>query len=213
MVLLLASQSPQRLALLQQLGFEPQCLATDVDETPHSPETPEDLVLRLAQKKARACAGSSLCMAAMTENDSECVVLAADTVIDLDGKILGKPQNQAHAAAMLMSLSNREHLVHSGVCVLEAGRDKVYTAVVTTRVRFTTISPETAREYWLSGEPTGKSGSYAIQGRGAQFVVHLSGSYSNVVGLPLFETGRLLARAACHPHALDSTQPRRTRQT
>lgn len=191
-VLILASQSPRRRQLLQQLGFEPFCLASDVDETPIPDEKPQTLVLRLARAKAVACAArADLDQHAGGAHLSR-IILAADTVIDLQGQVLGKPQSELEGIGMLMALSDREHQVHTGVCVLCADTDVVHSMVVSTQVSFCKISVETARKYWISGEPEGKAGSYAIQGLGAQFVVHLSGSYSNVVGLPLFETSELL---------------------
>lgn len=192
-VLVLASQSPRRLELLKQLGFEPLCLPADIDEEPLPDETPEHLVLRLAGLKANACSEKPD-FAQKIGSGVQAVILAADTVIDLDGQILGKPRNQDHALDMLQQLSGREHRVHSGVCVQIAGTTMQHTELVTSSVRFGNVTPQMAQRYWSSGEPQGKAGSYAIQGTGAQFVVHLSGSYSNVVGLPLYETTQLLAR-------------------
>lgn len=191
--LVLASQSPQRLELLRQVGFEPFCLPADIDEQPLNSEAPEDLVLRLACAKACACAEMPE-FSKLRGSGPKRVILAADTVIDLNGQIMGKPRNEEHALDMLQRLSGREHRVHSGVCVQELGGSVQHTAVVTTNVRFATVTRQMARRYWRSGEPQGKAGSYAIQGIGAQFVVQLSGSYSNVVGLPLYETTQLLAR-------------------
>ncbi|MFK7995743.1 MAG: nucleoside triphosphate pyrophosphatase [Granulosicoccus sp.] len=193
-VLVLASQSPRRLELLKQIGFTPQCLPADVDETPLDNETPNELVMRLASLKASACIDKPG-FSSLIRPDGKTVILAADTVIDLDGQLLGKPTDEAHALDMLQQLSGREHLVHSGVCVLEADTGKRRAALVTTSVQFTTLTRQVAQRYWRTGEPLGKSGSYAIQGTGAQFVVQLSGSYSNVVGLPLYETTQLLARS------------------
>ncbi len=201
-VLVLASQSAQRRELLRQIGFEPWCLPANVDETPLEDEAPAALVRRLAHKKAVACAESDE-LAQDSERASRCVVVGADTVIDLDGQTLGKPRDQAHAVQMLQALSDREHRVHSGVCVLETNNGRVRQAVVTTSVRFGIILESSALRYWLTGEPVGKAGSYAIQGLGAQFVASLSGSYSNVVGLPLFEITELLAQAGVpclNPH-------------
>lgn len=192
-VLILASQSPRRRQLLQQLGFEPHCLASDVDETPLVSETPQALVLRLATAKAAACAERTD-LNQRTASAHSLVILAADTVIDLQGQVLGKPQDEVDAISMLLALSDREHQVHTGVCVRQPGSDVLHSTTVSTAVHFSRISADTARKYWQSGEPAGKAGSYAIQGLGAQFVVHLSGSYSNVVGLPLFETAGLLER-------------------
>ncbi len=129
------------------------------------------------------------------------VVLGADTVIDLEGEVLGKPESKPAGLAMLKRLADREHSVLTGVCVLharfsdsESPQDR-YEACVNTRVRFGSVSDEQAAAYWETGEPADKAGSYAIQGIGAQFVAFLSGSYSNVVGLPLYETVQMLAQA------------------
>lgn len=191
--LVLASQSPQRLELLRQVGFEPFCLPADIDEQPLNSEAPEELVLRLACTKASACAEMPQ-FSELSGSGLKRVILAADTVINLNGQIMGKPRNEEHALDMLQQLSGREHWVHSGVCVQELGNSVQHTQVVTTRVQFASLTRQVAQRYWHSGEPQGKAGSYAIQGIGAQFVVQLSGSYSNVVGLPLYETTQLLAR-------------------
>ena len=168
-------------------------MASDIDETPAVGESAQALVLRLAIAKAAACARRTDLDERIIGAEN-CVILAADTVIDLQGRVLGKPGNEAEAVRMLLDLSDREHQVHSGVCIQQPGTHTVHSTTVTTCVRFSGISVETARKYWHSGEPEGKAGSYAIQGLGAQFVVHVSGSYSNVVGLPLFETAGLLQR-------------------
>ncbi|MFK8081889.1 MAG: nucleoside triphosphate pyrophosphatase [Granulosicoccus sp.] len=190
--LILASQSRQRLDLLKQIGFAPTCLPADIDETPQPDESPAEMVMRLACVKARACSEKPEFTSIVAQGHHG-VILAADTVIDLDGQVLGKPRNRAEGIGMLLQLSDREHQVHSGVCVLSPNREQ-YTERVTSTVRFARLTRQLAENYWDSGEPEGKAGSYAIQAKGAQFVVHLSGSYSNVVGLPLYETTRLLAR-------------------
>ena len=182
--LILASQSEQRLALLRQLALEPVCLPCDVDEAAKPAEKATELVLRLARLKAEACIKTSEYKSMAAGASSHCVVLAADTVIEIDGNILGKPRNQADAMQMLQSLSAREHFVHSGVCVHSTLEHQFQHVLVTTTVRFTSIDLLTAKRYWQSGEPMGKAGGYAIQGLGAQFVNHMSGSYSNAVGLP-----------------------------
>lgn len=192
--LVLASQSARRLELLQQVGIEPLCLPVDADETPLNDESAKALVERLARLKATTCAQQLFKLKGFS-NETPYVILGADTVIELDGLILGKPRDEEHAIRMLQSLSDREHQVHSGVCVHEVHTGCVRSIVVSTKVRFARLSAVTARRYWLTGEPVDKAGSYAIQGIGAQFVVHLSGSYSNVVGLPLFETIELLQHA------------------
>lgn len=185
---MLASGSPRRLVLLGQIGYAPRVVVPDVDETPQEGETPRALVRRLATTKARA-----ISLAA------DEVALAADTVIDLDGRVLGKPRDRAEGIAMLRALARREHRVLSGLCIR---REHVaHTVIVTTRVRFGAVSEAEAARYWDGGEPRGKAGGYAVQGEGARFVASLRGSYSNVVGLPLYETARLLAAVGVEPSA------------
>ncbi len=150
-----------------------------MDESPETNEAADALVLRLAKLKAQAV------MSTETE-----VVVAADTVVSLDGVPLGKPQDKHHGIAMLKSLSGRRHQVVTGVCVL---RDQqLLSTSVTTFVQMGLIDSMEAERYWASGEPLDKAGGYAIQGLGAMFVTDLQGSYSNVVGLPLYETAGLL---------------------
>ena len=192
--LVLASGSARRLELLQQLGFKPVCMPVDIDETALPGESAIALVQRLAREKALACAASAQ-FEKLIMDQRHYIIVGADTVVDMDGQILGKPHHQAHALAQLQSLSARCHHVHTGVVVQSANSDSFEQIIVTTQVKFTKLNAKTALRYWQSGEPEGKAGGYAIQGKGAQFVERLSGSYSNVVGLPLFETSQLLARA------------------
>lgn len=180
--LYLASTSPRRRELLQQLGLEFSIVQVDVDESRLASETPEAYVARLARDKARAG------LAGITEG----VVIAADTTVALGEVVLGKPGSCAEAIAMWQQLSGREHRVLTGVAV--ANQQDMLTEVVTTTVWFRDISAEEMHAYWLSGEPVDKAGAYAIQGKGAVFVSRIDGSYSNVVGLPLMETAALLAR-------------------
>lgn len=180
--LFLASTSPRRRELLQQLGLEFTVLRVDVNESRHAGEAPPEYVARLAREKARA--GLAL-------RGGAGVVVAADTSVVLDGDVLGKPASLDEAMAMWRRLSGRQHEVLTGVAV--ADDHALKTAVVATRVCFRDIAAEEMRAYWASGEPADKAGGYAIQGRGAVFVTGISGSYSNVVGLPLAETAALLA--------------------
>ena len=191
--LVLASQSPRRLQLLQQLGFDPVCLPADVDESRLENEPAEQMIIRLSHLKAEACQQLHN-FQALSEGGGSLYILAADTVIELDGEVLGKPADENEGLSMLLRLSNREHRVLSGVC-LHTPSGKPQSLLVSTSVKFTTIDAQIARRYWASGEPQGKAGCYAIQGIGAKFVEHIEGSYSNVVGLPLFETSRLLESA------------------
>lgn len=184
--LYLASGSPRRRELLNQIGVPFTAISTAIDETPLPDETPAAYVERLAREKAEA----GLALLAATESQAPLVVLGADTAVVLDGRILGKPVNEADALAMLAALSGREHEVLTAVAVLDGQRCE--TCSVSSRVRFRPISVHEARAYWASGEPQDKAGSYAIQGLAAIFVESLQGSYSAVVGLPLNETAELL---------------------
>ena len=181
----LASTSPRRRQLLEQLGLRFAMLAAEVDETPRAGEAPVDYVLRLAGAKAETAARLLGAPAAP--------VLAADTAVVLETAILGKPRDREDGLAMLARLSGRRHQVLSAVVLWRAGR--LDTALSRSEVSFRGISAEEARSYWESGEPVGKAGGYAIQGLGALFVEHLVGSYSGVMGLPLFETAELLQKA------------------
>jgi septum formation protein len=184
----LASGSPRRRELLTQIGVTFTTLSADIDETPLNDETPTAYVERLARGKADA---GLLFLANDPAYTSACV-LGADTAVVLDGKILGKPVDQADALAMLAALSNREHEVLTAIAVVDQQRCE--TRTVSSRVKFRSISAEEARAYWASGEPQDKAGSYAIQGLAAVFVESLNGSYSAVVGLPLCETAEILQR-------------------
>ncbi|MEE4252149.1 MAG: nucleoside triphosphate pyrophosphatase [Alcanivoracaceae bacterium] len=185
----LASSSPRRAQLLASIGVQiHRVLRPEIDETPHIGESPEDYVRRMASEKAavgwRRIAEQERTAAAL---------LAADTSVVFGGQILGKPDNAEHARKMLGVLSGREHQVLSAVTVItDTGIDHVLSE---SRVRFATLSDADILAYVSSGEPMDKAGSYALQGFGALFVEHLSGSYSGVVGLPLAETGRLLRQA------------------
>ena len=183
--LYLASASPRRRRLLEQLGLRFEVAVADVDETPLPGEAPADYVLRLARAKAEAVARRLGSPAAP--------VLAADTAVVLETAILGKPRDREDGLAMLARLSGRRHQVLSAVALWQAGR--LETTLSRSEVRFRGISAQEARSYWESGEPADKAGGYAIQGLGALFVEHLEGSYSGVMGLPLFETAELLQKA------------------
>lgn len=189
----LASQSPRRRELLKQIGinFEMLLLRSDprrnpeVDETPHAGEQPESYVKRVAQAKAEA--GYA---ALRFRNLPSFPVLAADTTVTLDNRIFGKPDSAEHAVDMLRQLSGTEHQVLSAVAIaLDA---HVEVALSTSTVRFVTLSEERIRHYLLTREYADKAGGYAIQGQAGAFVEYLSGSYSGVMGLPLFETVQLL---------------------
>lgn len=200
----LASRSPRRFELLQQIGIEPYLISVDVPEVKGADEEPHVYVERLASDKARAGA-----VAAKKRLSCKAppVILGADTIVVLNGQVLEKPDNEHHAVAMLTRLSNQWHQVLTAVSVCRtreaplspgdpaespeiACRQK--TVVSATKVKFRGISESEARQYWFSGEPKDKAGAYGIQGLGAIFVERIEGSYSGVVGLPLFETQTLL---------------------
>lgn len=185
-ILVLASASPRRVELLQQLGVVFRQLPANIDETQIADETAEDYVQRLAREKARACAAAL--------PDVTGVVLAADTCVVLDQQILGKPLDALDALAMLARLSGREHTVLTAVCVRYG--DEELETLSTTRVKFLTLQREQIENYIASGEPFDKAGAYGIQGLAGAFVESLQGSYSGVVGLPLAQTWQLLQQAA-----------------
>jgi len=180
--ILLASQSPRRRALLEQIGLRPQVVAVEIDEAVRPGESAEDYVRRLAQAKARAAGGAG-----------RALILGADTAVVVDDRILGKPEGRQGALEMLALLSGRAHRVLSGVAVVGGGRQDCRLSVSHVHFRATTAQERIA--YWESGEGADKAGAYAIQGRGAIFIEHLEGSYSGVMGLPLFETAALLTAA------------------
>jgi septum formation protein len=179
----LASNSPRRRELLDQIGITYQVLRVDVDETARPDEDAAALVERLALDKARAG------HAGLPPGDGR-PVLGADTVVVADGRILGKPHERAAGLAMLAVLSDRRHEVLTAVALADRQREQVMLS--RSQVRFRAIAPAEAAAYWASGEPADKAGGYAIQGLGAVFVADLAGSYSGVMGLPLFETAQLL---------------------
>jgi septum formation protein len=184
-LLVLASASPRRLDLLRQIGLEPDAIdPANADETPRPRETPRAYALRMAEAK----------LAAVMPHHPEAIVLAADSVVAVGRRILPKAESEAEAQECLALLSGRRHKVLGGVAVGRAG--KVRTRLVETAVRFKRLEKSEIEAYVQSGEWQGKAGGYAVQGRAAQFVAFLSGSYSNVVGLPLFETAALLKSLA-----------------
>ena len=181
--LVLASASPRRLELLRQIGLEPAAtFPLDIDETPRSGETPRLLAVRLALEKARA--GAAL--------RPDAFVLAADTVVAVGRRVLGKPEDAAEAARMLALLSGRAHMVLTAVA-LGAPGGRIAQRLSETRVRFKRLTAAEIDAYVASGEWQGKAGGYGVQGRAGAFVLSLSGSYTGVVGLQLYETTALLA--------------------
>ncbi|GAB2584085.1 septum formation inhibitor Maf [Dyella jejuensis] len=186
MTLYLASQSPRRRELLAQLGVAFDILDVEVAEIPQPGEPPIDYVRRVAHDKARAGR-----QALETATQADAIVIASDTEVVLDGDIFGKPKDAGDAQAMLRRLSGRTHEVISAVWLMSAARERGEVCV--SRVRFASLSEPIISAYVAGGEPFGKAGGYAIQGKGASLVEHLEGSYSGVMGLPLFETAHLLA--------------------
>jgi septum formation protein len=183
-VIYLASASPRRSELLRQIGIAHEVRPVDVDETPRAGEPPARYALRLAEEKARA-------LWERLGPAERRPVLAADTTVALGEAILGKPADRDDAMRILGSLSGRTHQVHTAVAVLHAGGADA--RVSTSSVSFRALDPEEIDRYWHTGEPADKAGAYAVQGRGAVFIRYLAGSYSGVMGLPLYETWELLA--------------------
>lgn len=181
----LASASPRRRQLLEQLGLRFEVLPADVDETHRPGEAPADYVLRLAAAKAGT--------AAARLGDPAARVLGADTAVVLGSMVLGKPRDREEALAMLAQLSGRSHQVLSAVALWH--RAALSTALSESHVSFRPITTAEAEAYWATGEPADKAGGYGIQGLGAVFVERLEGSYSGVMGLPLAETAGLLRQA------------------
>ncbi|HHH44514.1 MAG TPA: septum formation inhibitor Maf [Gammaproteobacteria bacterium] len=179
--LILASASPRRQALLRQAGIVFRQQVTAIDESPLHNESAEDCVVRLALEKARAVR--------QHEGEDELPVLGADTSVVLDGRMLGKPGGPEQARQMLQALSGREHRVLSAVALV---REREAVRLSTSRVWFRPLEAAEIDAYWRTGEPRDKAGGYAIQGIGALFIERLEGSYTGVMGLPLYETGQLL---------------------
>lgn len=183
--IVLASASARRSQLLHQIGVRHDVAAADVDETPWPGEPPATYVARLAKDKAQAVASGLQCRPRL--------VLAADTTVVQDGRIFGKPADEAACVSMLSALAGRTHEVLTAVALWDAGR--LRQVLSTSYVTFRAIDADECRRYWASGEPAGKAGGYAIQGQGAVFVARLEGSFSGVMGLPLFETAAMLDAA------------------
>lgn len=178
--LVLASGSPRRKELLTQLGVEFEVLVSDVEEAQRAEEQAQDYVTRLSKDKA---------LAGLTLRE-DAVVLGSDTIVVCDGQVLEKPENLAHSKQMLSMLSGRAHQVMTAVTLVS--RERSESVVVTTNVWFKPLSEQEIEQYWHTGEPCDKAGSYGIQGIGGRFVTRIEGSYHAVVGLPLFETDQLL---------------------
>jgi septum formation protein len=182
----LASASPRRRELLTQIGVRHESHPVDIDETRRPGEAPGDYVTRLAETKAET-AWSRIAPGLRRP------VIAADTAVVVDEEVLGKPRDREDALRMLALLSGRVHEVYTAVALCNEGGEN--SRVNVSRVQFRTLRPGEAERYWASGEPQDKAGSYAVQGHAAVFIERLEGSYSGVMGLPLFETAALLGQA------------------
>ena len=183
MSIILASQSPRRRELLGQMGFSFTVRPAKGEELPHPELTPAQLVEELARQKA---------LEVSAEAEADDVVVAADTVVAIDGKVLGKPHDKVHAAQMLSALSGREHTVYTGVAVKRG--ETLLVEHEATQVRFRPLTEREIDLYIQTGEPMDKAGSYGIQGYGALLVEGIRGDYFNVVGLPICRLGRMLAQ-------------------
>lgn len=182
-VIYLASRSPRRAELLRQVGVVFELMELDVDETLEPGEDAAGYACRVAEEKA---------WAGIAVRERPLPVLGADTAVVVDGDVLGKPAGRTEALEMLACLSGRSHRVLSAVAVADG--DTCHVSLNTTTVRFREITPAEAAAYWATGEPVDKAGAYGIQGLGAVFVERMEGSYSGVMGLPLYETAELLER-------------------
>ncbi|MCK4841982.1 MAG: septum formation inhibitor Maf [Methylococcales bacterium] len=184
--LILASASPRRKELLDQIGVSYIVHTVDVDETPKVGEFAIDYVVRIAAEKSAVC---------LNELHGTLPILAADTSVVIDGHILGKPRDKADALSMLKQLSGKTHTVYSAVslrCKGSSSEFQHFQVLSKTEVQFRQITTKEMHNYWATGEPQGKAGGYAIQGLASIFVESITGSFSGVVGLPLFETAQLL---------------------
>ncbi|MDP5254386.1 MULTISPECIES: nucleoside triphosphate pyrophosphatase [unclassified Vibrio] len=197
--LVLASSSPRRQQMLSQLGYQFEVCAPDIEERRCQGESPQAYVLRLAQQKAQAGQQQYHALyAQQSESDNhahngvDAVVLGSDTLIALGDQVFEKPRDLEHSYQILKQLSGTVHQVLTAVSVVQGQQH--HNVLVTTKVWFKSLSRQEIEQYWQSGEPCDKAGSYAIQGLGGRFVTHLEGSYHAVVGLPLYETDQLLHR-------------------
>ncbi len=183
--LFLASSSPRRKELMSQLELDPKVVIAPVEEVALPNESPSSFVIRMAVEKAMAGYDKL--------SGDDIFVIGADTVVVLGGQVYGKPKNKFSALKMLSALAGKTHTVISAVAVISAG--VVYFDKCSTQVRFRNLKPQEIEAYWQTGEPEGKAGSYAIQGVGARFIEEINGSYSGVMGLPLYELDQLLTQS------------------
>ena len=188
--IILASASPRRRELLEQIGIKAIVRAVDIDESQKQNESVSDFVERLAMEKAQ-CGFDSI------GKDEVLPVLGSDTIVEIDGVILGKPENRQRAKKMLMQLSGKKHEVLTSVAIVT--HDKRVIATSRSQVQFKTLETQEIESYIASGEADDKAGAYAIQGIAAQFVKNINGSFSGVMGLPLYETVELLKQCGVTP--------------
>ena len=191
MKIILASASPRRAEILRNAGIAFEVCATEVDEEPLRRETAHAMVARLAQAKARAVAVQ------LGQDAQEQIIVGADTTVELDGEILGKPQDAHHAREMLKKLSGRTHHVLTGIFLLRMPAEQTRAAVEFSAVTFDPLNRKEIDAYVATGEPFGKAGGYAIQGIAGRFISGIEGCYFNVVGLPLSRTCRMLRELSC----------------
>ena len=188
--IILASASPRRRELLEQIGLNVIVQSVDIDESRRQGEPVIDFVERLAMEKAE-CGFDTI------KNEKALPVLGSDTVVEIDGMVLGKPESRFHAKQMLMQLSGKTHEVHTSVAIVVADKKIIDTS--STKVQFKSLEVQEIESYISSGEADDKAGAYAIQGIAAQFVKNINGSYSGVMGLPLCETVELLKQCGVRP--------------
>ena len=179
---ILASQSPRRAQLLRQLGIEFDTIPSNIDESLIPRVKPVAYVKTLASMKAKVVA----------KEVKEGIIISADTMVVLDGKLIGKPKDMSDASATIRGLSGKVHLVVSGICIIDKYTGKTKTTATTTKVKFRELSDDLITWYLGTGEPLGKAGSYGIQGKGAILIEWIKGDYSNVVGLPLVTFAKML---------------------
>lgn len=192
--LILASASPRRLDLLEQIGLVPDAvIPADIDETPLTSERPGDLALRLAVEKAKAI------KEAQNIKDQAAYILAADTVVALGRRLLGKAENEEEASAFMALLSGRRHHVYGGIALITPD-GQLLKRCVDTIVQFKPLSAQDIEDYISTGEWQGKAGAYGIQGLAAIYTKFISGSYSNIVGLSLYDTMQMLKGAGYYGH-------------
>ena len=197
MKIVLASQSPRRRQLLGQMGLEFTTQSPEIDESAFHGRDARDLVETLSREKARWVA---------RQQTPDTLVIGADTVVVLDGAILGKPRDGAEAEAMLAALSGRDHQVFTGVTLCQG--DRILTQAEETQVTFRPLTGQEIRQYVSTGEPMDKAGAYGVQGLGGLLVEGIRGDYFNVVGLPVCRLGRMLARFGIEPLALAAEKER-----